>query len=216
MIRFLIKNDQFNLLPRKYILICLLSVWRPFINAKLNPFTADRHPRTDEAKEIVSSQLLTDTFTMSFMQIMISKYLPLSVEDLSKWDEEPETFVSEEESDQWEFSLRVSFFFRIHQTSHQSIFHTSIYQLSAQKAVADLLHRDPDRLAPVIAQMLIQLSGNTTFLPTSLFLNLSLSTSMGLSRCIPIFRSIGHFIKRCRLLYRWALLVRPVSPCQIC
>ena len=52
-------------------------------------------------------RLLTPEFVVSATRLIVTKYLPLSNEDLMKWDSEPETFVSEEDADQWEFSLRV-------------------------------------------------------------------------------------------------------------
>lgn len=35
----------------------------------------------------------------------------LSSKDLSRWEEEPEEWINEEEAERWEFELRVSFLF---------------------------------------------------------------------------------------------------------
>jgi hypothetical protein len=68
---------------------------------------AHAHPDIDKAKEIIKTQLLTHDFIPSCCEVLVSKYLTLTKEDINKWEDEPETFVAEEEADQWEFNLRV-------------------------------------------------------------------------------------------------------------
>ena len=47
-------------------------------------------------------------FVKQIAEILVTRLLPLRPEDLQQWDEEPEEFMCEEESERWEFELRVS------------------------------------------------------------------------------------------------------------
>ncbi|KAJ3319161.1 Importin-11 [Blyttiomyces sp. JEL0837] len=103
-------------------------------NSKFAHNDPDRHPDSEEAHKVIHSQLLTQEFISSCTQVLISKYLPLGQEDLEKWESEPETFVSEEEADQWEFSLR----------------------MCAEKLLMDLMKQARALVGPQIIQMLQQ------------------------------------------------------------
>jgi hypothetical protein len=43
------------------------------------------------------------------VRILVQQFIPLKVNDLQEWEENPEQWVNEEETDndQWEFELRV-------------------------------------------------------------------------------------------------------------
>lgn len=46
-------------------------------------------------------------FVKQFAEILVTRLLPLRREDLEKWEDEPEEWMNEEESERWEFELRV-------------------------------------------------------------------------------------------------------------
>ncbi|KAJ3196361.1 Importin-11 [Irineochytrium annulatum] len=89
-------------------------------------------PGTATAQDIIANQLLTPDFVSSAAEVLITKYLKLGIADLQKWEEEPESFVTDEEADHWEFSLR----------------------LCAQKALYDLVNRFRSHLAPLFVSLL--------------------------------------------------------------
>ena len=47
-------------------------------------------------------------FVQQFAEVLITRMLPLRVEDLQKWEQDPEEWMNEEEQDRWEYDLRVS------------------------------------------------------------------------------------------------------------
>ncbi|KAJ3045833.1 Importin-11 [Rhizophlyctis rosea] len=57
-------------------------------------------------KQILSTQLLTADFVVNATQVLVSKYLFFSKDELDTWQDDPEAFVQEEDSDHWEYVLR--------------------------------------------------------------------------------------------------------------
>ncbi|KAJ3022476.1 UNVERIFIED_CONTAM: Importin-11 [Siphonaria sp. JEL0065] len=110
--RHVVKNPQFTTLP------------------------PDRHPQTEDAVKLINERLLTPDFVRAALELLISKYLVMNQEDLERWNDEPESFMADEEADQWEFNLR----------------------LCAQKAVMDLMSKHRDVLAPTLITMLQQVT----------------------------------------------------------
>ncbi|KAJ3213071.1 Importin-11 [Dinochytrium kinnereticum] len=97
---------------------------------------AQRHPRCDEAKEKLRTELWTPEFIVSALETLVLKIMQLSPDDISKWEEEPESFLENEKNDSWEYSLR----------------------LSADNTVSDLVNRNKEHLAPVLLNFLRQVS----------------------------------------------------------
>ena len=54
----------------------------------------------------LKNQLLTPNFLVEASKLVISRYLVLTDTVLSEWEDDPEAFVLEEDSDAWEFNLR--------------------------------------------------------------------------------------------------------------
>lgn len=54
----------------------------------------------------LEEKLFTVDFIKNAIQLLISKYLVLSQDDLSSWTEDPESFFLEEEADHWEYHIR--------------------------------------------------------------------------------------------------------------
>ncbi|KAI5481425.1 hypothetical protein MNV49_004181 [Pseudohyphozyma bogoriensis] len=49
---------------------------------------------------------IPETFVAQFVELIVTKLLPLRPVDLEKWTEEPEEWMNEEEMERWEFELR--------------------------------------------------------------------------------------------------------------
>ncbi|KAJ3409281.1 Importin-11 [Chytridiales sp. JEL 0842] len=120
----------------RILLQALLLVRRVVKNSEYYTKPPHRHPDIDTAKELIKTQLLTEDFILSCCQLLVSKYLMLQSEDLQKWDEEPETFVADEETDLWEYNIR----------------------MSAQKLYMDLIDQHTSTLCPLIMRMVSQVS----------------------------------------------------------
>ncbi|KAJ3274383.1 Importin-11 [Terramyces sp. JEL0728] len=63
-------------------------------------------PKVPEALNILHG-ILTQEFVINCSKTLLSRYICLSKTDLELWEDDPESFNQEEESDHWEFSLRV-------------------------------------------------------------------------------------------------------------
>lgn len=59
--------------------------------------------------KILEEQILTQSFVESFAELLISSYLILRKEDLVMWEEDPEGWVNFDETDHWEYQIRVCF-----------------------------------------------------------------------------------------------------------
>jgi hypothetical protein len=78
------------------------------VNLDLNYKDELRKSRIKEAQNYVNAHIFTADFTRSCLQLLVSKYMRLSEEDLQFWNDEPEQFVQEEEADHWEYNVRVT------------------------------------------------------------------------------------------------------------
>jgi hypothetical protein len=53
---------------------------------------------------------MTPETTNKLAEILITKYMRLTEDDLEEWDSNPEEWALEEEADSWKYQLRVSHF----------------------------------------------------------------------------------------------------------
>ncbi|RKO91573.1 armadillo-type protein [Blyttiomyces helicus] len=95
---------------------------------------------TQTAAKQVQKDILRPEFVTACTQILVSRYLIMSPEDLQTWEEDPESFIEEEESDRWEYSLRPC----------------------ASKVVIELIATNRDLLGPVVVNMLTTVSVDGT------------------------------------------------------
>lgn len=63
--------------------------------------------KTQAAHKIIQNELFEPEFTKSCLEVLVSKYMVLHREDFIAWEADPEFWYSEDESDQWEFQMRV-------------------------------------------------------------------------------------------------------------
>ena len=72
-------------------------------------WTESEELRLSDALKILEEQILTQNFVESFAELLISSYLILRKEDLLMWGEDPEGWVNFDETDHWEYQIRVCF-----------------------------------------------------------------------------------------------------------
>ncbi|KAK4702500.1 importin-11, partial [Phenoliferia sp. Uapishka_3] len=100
------------------------TVWRTISDASQSPstFISDEiTARCPERLVVLTLLLLKSTmgdwasespvqvpedFVRQFVEVLVTKLLPLRAADLVKWNEDPEEWMNEEEADRWEFELR--------------------------------------------------------------------------------------------------------------
>jgi hypothetical protein len=94
--------------------------------------TKDQNPQLDQALALLNTKLFTREFIVHVITILITRYMILSQEDLEFWEEDPESFVQQEESDHWEYHLRAC----------------------AEKLFMVLISRNRDIVCPLIMEMM--------------------------------------------------------------
>ncbi|KAI9096512.1 armadillo-type protein [Phlyctochytrium arcticum] len=87
-------------------------------------------------KDYIARELLTPSFVTKACEILIGRYMILSEEERTRWEEDPEEWVGDDESDPWEYNLR----------------------LCAEKVFMDLMSTNRAILQPVVMNMLQQAS----------------------------------------------------------
>ncbi|KAJ1865288.1 hypothetical protein LPJ73_000053 [Coemansia sp. RSA 2703] len=59
-------------------------------------------------RQIIDNEIIVPEFVAQMAQMLINYYIPLKPKDIEMWQNDPETWVVEEESDYWEFDIRRS------------------------------------------------------------------------------------------------------------
>jgi hypothetical protein len=81
---------------------------------KNNNYTPQKGSKTMEeatkARHLLDTELFVNDFALACAQVLVSRYIPLQEEDLEMWRDDPETWLADDEAEQWEFQLRVSRF----------------------------------------------------------------------------------------------------------
>ncbi|KAF8935479.1 hypothetical protein BGZ58_004972 [Dissophora ornata] len=104
-------------------------------------------------RHIIENEFMTPETTNKLAEILITKYMRLTENDLDEWDSAPEEWALEEEADSWKYQLRPC----------------------AEKVFMDLLSSHRAQLSP----LLVQLAGSTASMP-DLFLKDSIYCAIGL------------------------------------
>lgn len=113
----------------------------------------DPEPVVVRCRHIIENEFLTPETTNKLAEILITKYMRLTEDDLEEWDSNPEEWALEEEADSWKYQLRPC----------------------AEKVFMDLLSSHRAQLSP----LLVQLAGSTANMP-DLFLKDSIYCAIGL------------------------------------
>ena len=75
---------------------------------KLEAVEKSTSSRLAQALSVVEGQLLTPKFVNSITENIISKFLILRNDDLNMWEDDPEGWINYDETDHWEYHVRVS------------------------------------------------------------------------------------------------------------
>ncbi|KAF9953439.1 hypothetical protein BGZ72_005413 [Mortierella alpina] len=113
----------------------------------------DPEPVVVQCRHIIENEFMTAETSNKLAEILITKYMRLTEDDLEEWDNNPEEWALEEEADSWRYQLRPC----------------------AEKVFMDLLSSHRAQLSP----LLVQLAGSTANM-TDLFLKDSIYTAIGL------------------------------------
>ncbi|TPX34316.1 hypothetical protein SmJEL517_g03017 [Synchytrium microbalum] len=127
-------------------------------NAEFSIVAGPKIPNVDKAKSVIDTELFTTTFVVSCCEVLVSKYLVLTGEEMRSWEDDPETFVSEEEADHWEYNLRAC----------------------AEKVLMDLVSQHRALLSPVLIQMLQRVSEMPDTDPRCILLRDAVYSAVGL------------------------------------
>lgn len=96
------------------ILIQALKLLKNLILDPASVTLVSNAPSSDPKRAAAISKLDTELFTSNFMpivcRVLIEKFLVISEEDYSMWQDDPEGFILEEGADHWEYHLRVDDF----------------------------------------------------------------------------------------------------------
>ncbi|KAG0038683.1 Importin-11 [Podila clonocystis] len=113
----------------------------------------DPEPIVVRCRDVIEKEFMTPETTNRLAEILITKYMRLSEDDMEEWESSPEEWALEEEADSWKYQLRPC----------------------AEKVFMDLLSSQRARLSP----LLVQLAGTTPTM-TDLFLKDSIYCAIGL------------------------------------
>ncbi|KAF9204782.1 hypothetical protein BGZ49_004879 [Haplosporangium sp. Z 27] len=113
----------------------------------------DPEPTVVRCRHIIENEFMTAETTTKLAEILITKYMRLTQDDLDEWDSSPEEWAIEEEADSWKYQIRPS----------------------AEKVFMDLLSSHRAQLSP----LLVHLAGSTATM-ADLFLKDSIYCAIGL------------------------------------
>ncbi|KAG0042504.1 hypothetical protein BGZ83_000388 [Gryganskiella cystojenkinii] len=113
----------------------------------------DPEPVVVQCRHVIEQEFMTPETTNKLAEILITRYMRLTEDDLEEWDSSPEEWALEEEADSWKYQLRPC----------------------AEKVFMDLLSSHRAQLSP----LLVQLAGSTAGM-SDLFLKDSIYCAIGL------------------------------------
>jgi len=68
----------------------------------------DPEPVVIQCRHVIENEFMTPETTAKLAEILITKYMRLTEDDLEEWDSNPEGWALEEEADSWKYQVRVS------------------------------------------------------------------------------------------------------------
>ncbi|KAJ3380752.1 Importin-11 [Lobulomyces angularis] len=129
---------------------------------KNSDFTLVRKDEDTEKRNQIKQYLTVEFFTPDFvdkmLKTLVTKYLVIAKEDLEHWQDDPESFVQEEEADHWEYNIRAC----------------------TEKLIMDLFTKNKEILSPVVISMLSAVSENACVDLKSILLKEAVYRTVGL------------------------------------
>ncbi|KND02473.1 uncharacterized protein SPPG_09070 [Spizellomyces punctatus DAOM BR117] len=99
---------------------------------KHDPLTATPPADSPSIKALIGQHLLTPEFVQRACEVLVGRYMVMTMEEVEVWKADPEAWIEEEEADAWEFHLRAC----------------------AEKVFMDLMSTNRAVLQPVVMNML--------------------------------------------------------------
>ncbi|KAJ2825749.1 hypothetical protein IWW50_002711 [Coemansia erecta] len=101
-------------------------------------YTADDNGQMDDevkrCRQVIDGEILTPDAIAKMAELLMFYYIPLKPKDLERWQDDPEGWMADEESDFWNFDVR----------------------RCAEHLFIDLVSQERDRLAPELAKLVMQ------------------------------------------------------------
>ncbi|KAJ2499126.1 hypothetical protein GGH96_003786 [Coemansia sp. RSA 1972] len=101
-------------------------------------YTADDNNQLDDevkrCRQVIDGEILTPDVIAKMAELLMFHYIPLKPKDLERWQDDPEGWMADEESDFWNFDVR----------------------RCAEHLFTDLVSQERDRLAPELAKLVMQ------------------------------------------------------------
>ncbi|KAJ2310774.1 hypothetical protein IWW54_003009 [Coemansia sp. RSA 2705] len=101
-------------------------------------YTADDNGSMDDevkrCRQVIDGEILTPDVIAKMAELLMYYYIPLKPKDLERWQDDPEGWMADEESDYWNFDVR----------------------RCAEHLFIDLVSQERDRLAPELAKLIMQ------------------------------------------------------------
>ncbi|KAI8924466.1 armadillo-type protein [Entophlyctis helioformis] len=117
--------------------ILKLVIKNPAFNVVSESHKDERMP---QVISLLETQLFLPDNVVSLARLLVTKYIKLSDEDLASWENDPESYIQEEEADHWEYNLRSC----------------------SEKVFMELVSKHRPLLCPMIVSMLREVSVETT------------------------------------------------------
>ncbi|KAF9586226.1 hypothetical protein BGW38_008319 [Lunasporangiospora selenospora] len=147
-------QNEFSVSPSQTTLIQgLLLIKKTLKDPQFILVDKDPEPIVVQCKHIIENEFMTLETATRLAEILITKYMRLTEDDLEEWDSSPEEWAIEEEADSWRYQLRPC----------------------AEKVFMDLLSSRRVQLSP----LLVQLAGSAANM-SDLYLKDSIYCAIGL------------------------------------
>ncbi|KAI7828636.1 armadillo-type protein [Gamsiella multidivaricata] len=111
-----------------------------------------------QCRHIIENEFMTPDTTNKLAEILITKYMRLTEDDLEEWDSNPEEWTLEEEADSWKYQLRPC----------------------AEKVFMDLLSSHRAQLSPLLVQLAESTASKRLSYMPDMFLKDSIYCAIGL------------------------------------
>ncbi|KAJ2756524.1 hypothetical protein GGI19_000798 [Coemansia pectinata] len=122
-------------------------------------YLADDNGQMDEdvqrCRLVIDSEIMTAPFVAQMSETLMCHYIPLKACDIEMWQDDPETWIANEDLDHWEFDVR----------------------RSAERLFKDLVNQQRDRIVPELVQALQQPNVTPSFKLDGLYTALGLCAS---------------------------------------
>ncbi|KAF9360714.1 hypothetical protein BGX34_007599 [Mortierella sp. NVP85] len=99
-------NDQRPAPSQTTTIQGLLLIKKTLKDPQFNLSEKDPEPVVIQCRHVIENEFMTPETTAKLAEILITKYMRLTEDDLEEWDSNPEGWALEEEADSWKYQVR--------------------------------------------------------------------------------------------------------------